>query len=157
VAAAVILPKIYKEQLRVGLEKEIDQKIDADVTFSNVDLQLLRHFPNLTLSFNNLLIKGKGEFLHDTLASVEDIQLEVKLWSWMSKGEIELKSIHLIRPEINIYVLKDGNANYDIAKSSIDSTTEPPKSFLKIAIDKISIEKGKITYSDWLRIFLRKP
>lgn len=152
IGAAMILPKVYKEKLRVSLEKEIDQKVDADVSFSNVDLQLLRHFPNLTLSFNNLLIKGKGEFLHDTLASADDIQLEVKLWSWISKDEIELKSIHLVHPEINVYVLKDGRANYDIAKPSPDSTTETPASSpFKIAIDKISIEKGRIAYADWYR------
>ena len=93
VLASLLLPRIYKDQIRVDIEKEIDRKIDADVTFSDVDLKLLRHFPNLTLSFNNLLVKGKEEFKHDTLAAIVEIQLEVKLWSLISKHEIELKSI----------------------------------------------------------------
>jgi AsmA protein len=150
VVAAIVLPKIYKDQLRVDLEKEIDSKVNADVTFTNVDLKLLSHFPNLTLSLSDLLIKGKGDFIHDTLASVKEIQLEVKLWSLISNREIELKSIHLKYPEFNIYVLKDGRANYTIIKPSNDSIKGTSKSSpLKIAIDKIKIEKGKVAYSDW--------
>jgi AsmA protein len=151
VLAAIILPRIYKEQIRVDLEKEIDQSVNAEVTFSSINLKLLKHFPNLTLSLHDLVIKGKEEFKHDTLAAAKKIYLEVKLWSLLSKREIELKSIHLEEPEINVYVLKDGKANYNIAKPSTDSTsTQPSKpSSLKIAIDKVSIEHGKITYSDW--------
>lgn len=149
VVAALTLPTIYKEQIRVDLEKEIERKVEADVSFSIVDLKLLKHFPNLTLSLNDLLIKGKGVFIHDTLANVKEIQLEIKLWSLISKSEIELKSIHLFKPEINVYVLKDGRANYDIAKAP-DSTSQTSKpSSLKIAIDKVSFEKGNVAYSDW--------
>src|SRR5260370_37187904 len=138
IAAAVILPRVYREQIRVDLEKEVGRNVDADVTFNRVELTLLRHFPNLTLSLNDLLIKGKEEFKHDTLASVEEIQLEVKLWSLISKKEIELKSLHLVNPEINAYVLKDGKANYNIAKPrAADSTSSAPAkpSYLKVAID----------------------
>src|SRR5258708_7725959 len=159
IAASVILPRVYREQIRVDLEKEVDRNVDADVTFSRVELTLFRHFPNLTLSLNNLLIKGKEEFKHDTLALVEEIQLEVKLWSLISKEEIELKSLHLVNPEINVYVLKDGKANYNIAKArAADSSSSAPSrpSSLKVAIDKITIERGKIRYTDWQRnIFVK--
>lgn len=153
VLAAAVLPRIYKEQIRVDLEKEIDQSLNADVTFSAIDLKLLTHFPNLTLSLHDLVMKGKEEFKHDTLAAAKKIHLEVKLWSLISKREIELKSIHLVEPAINVYVLKDGKANYNIAKPSTDSAASQPSkpSSLKIAIDKVSIEHGRITYSDWQR------
>src|SRR5260221_12723394 len=121
VAAAILLPRIYRDAIRVDLEKEIDQQVDADVTFRMADLRLLRHFPNLTLSLSDLLGIGKNEFKSDTLASVQELQLEVNLWSLVAKREIEIKSVNLLDPEINIYVLKDGKANYDIAKSGNDS------------------------------------
>ncbi|MBI1769902.1 MAG: AsmA family protein [Bacteroidetes bacterium] len=151
IVAAILLPRIYEEKIRIDLEQEIDRHVDADVTFSEVHLKLFRHFPNLTLSLNDLLIKGKEDFKHDTLAAVKEIQLEVRLWSLISKREIELKSVHMVDPEINVYVLKDGKANYDIVKRSADSTSSVPSkpSSMKIAIDKVSIERGKMTYSDW--------
>ncbi len=147
-AAAIIVPKIYRDAIRIDLEKEIDQQVEADVTFSEVGLRLLRHFPNLTLSLNDLLIIGKNDFKSDTLASVKEAQLEVNLWSYVSKGEIEIKSVNLLDPDINIYILKDGKANYAIAKPSDDSTATKKK-LVNIAIDKVIIERGKISYSDW--------
>src|SRR5258706_9752843 len=154
--AAIILPRIYRDAIRVDLEKEIDQRIDADVTFSQADLRLLRHFPNLNLSLNDLLVIGKNEFKSDTLASVKEAQLEVNLWSIVAKREIEIKSINLLDPEINIYVLKDGIANYDIAKLRNDSSSQKKPALINIAIDKVTIEGGKISYSDWQQnIFVR--
>jgi len=148
IMAAIILPKVYKDAIRVDLEKEIDRQVNADVTFSEVELHLLRHFPNLTLSLNDLLIVGKDEFKSDTLAEAKVAHLEVNLWSLVAKREIEIKSVTLLDPEINIYVLKEGKANYDIVKKT-DSTSQKKKSVVNVAIDKVSIERGKITYSDW--------
>src|SRR5689334_11931499 len=87
ILAAIILPKIYRDTIRVDLEKEIDQQVDADVTFSEVELHLLRHFPNLTLSLTDLLIVGKNDFRSDTLAWVKMAHLEVNLWSLVAKQE----------------------------------------------------------------------
>ncbi len=151
ILAAIILPVVYKDKIRVDLEKEIDRQIDAEVTFSDISLRLLTHFPNLTLSVKDLLIMGKEEFKNDTLTSVNQAQLEVKLWRLITKREVEIKSIYLIDPQINIYVLKDGKANYNITKPKKDSVSvsENQPSSVNIAIDKLSIHSGAISYSDW--------
>ncbi len=148
IAAAIILPQVYRDTIRVDLEKEIDLQVDADVTFSEVELRLLRHFPNLTLSLSDLLIIGKNDFKSDTLTSVKEAQLEINLWSLVTKREIEIKSVNLLDPQINVYVLKDGKANYNIVKPTTDSTSQK-KSSVNIAIDQVSIERGEISYSDW--------
>lgn len=156
IGAAVILPIIYNDAIRVDLEKEIDQQVDADVTFSAAGLRLLRHFPNLTLSLSDLLVIGKNEFRSDTLAAAKEVQLEVNLWSIVAKSDIEIKSISLLDPDINIYVLKDGKANYNIAKPSADSSENKKPRLINVAIDKVSIERGRISYSDWQQnIFVR--
>src|SRR5271154_2306353 len=79
ILAAIILPAIYKDKIRVDLEKEIDRQIDADVTFTEVNVRLFSHFPNLTLSLKDLLVMGKDEFKTDTLTSVKEARLELKL------------------------------------------------------------------------------
>src|SRR5882724_970810 len=92
ILAIIVLPRVYKEKIRVDLEREIDSQVNADVTFSEVSLKLFRHFPNLTLTLHDLVVKGKDEFKHDTLSAVKQLHLEVKLWSLISKREIEIKS-----------------------------------------------------------------
>jgi AsmA protein len=149
VLAAIILPAVYKDKIRVDLEKEIDRQIDAEVTFSEVSLRLFSHFPNLTLSLKDLLVRGKEEFKTDTLTSVREARLELKLWRLLSKREVEIKSIQLYDPEIHIYILKNGRANYNITKPTIDSVHQTQSSSVNIAIDKLSIHSGDIFYTDW--------
>src|SRR6185369_8129197 len=105
ILGATVLPRVYKNAVRAELEEEIEHHVNADVAFSLVKLRLLRHFPNLTLSLNDLLIVGKDDFKSDTLAFVKEAQLEVNLWSLVAKSEIAIKSINLLDPEINIYRL----------------------------------------------------
>src|SRR5579859_4714904 len=148
VIAAIVLPRLYRDTIRVDLEREIDQHVVAEVTFSEVELRLLRHFPNLTLSLSDLLIVGKNEFKSDTLAAVREAQLEVNLWSLVAKREIEIKSISLIEPKIELYVLKDGLANYNIVKPAGEVTENSKPSSINIAIDHVNIRHGKILYAD---------
>lgn len=158
VAAALILPKMYKEKIRVDLENEIDRQINATVTFSNVDLTLFKHFPNLTLSLQNLCIVGKDVFKTDTLAASKEIQLEVNLWSLIGKREVEVKSVNFYDPEINIYVLQDGRANYNITQSSQPDSTNSstPASPVHIAIDNFTLRHGRINYSNWQKNIFAK-
>ncbi|MBS1488192.1 MAG: AsmA family protein [Bacteroidetes bacterium] len=150
VVASWVLPKMYKENIRVKLENEIDRQVDAEVTFSEVKLTLFKHFPNLTLNLQNLCVVGNDVFKTDTLAAAKEIQLEVNLWSLIGKGEVEIKSINLYNPEINIYVLKDGRANYQITRqAAADSTSASTPSSVHVAIDNFRIHHGKVSYSDW--------
>ncbi len=158
VVAAILLPKLYKDKIRVDLQAEIDRQVETEVTFSEIDLRLLAHFPNLTLSVRDLLVMGKDEFKHDTLTAIKEAQLEVKLWRLISKREVEIKSISLIDPKIDIYVLNDGKANYNITKPKTDSasTTGSQSTSINIAIDKLTIHRGEISYADWQRnIFVK--
>ena len=147
--AAWILPQVYEEKIRVDLEKEINQQLDAQVSFSKVKLSLFRHFPNFTLSLSDLLIMGKEEFKTDTLTSMKHAHVELKLWPMLFRQEIEVKSIFLDDPDIHVYVLKNGRANYNITKPSSDSSGQAAPSSVHIAIDQLTIRSGDIYYTDW--------
>src|SRR5258706_1311428 len=146
--ALALLPMWYQNTIQVDVERKINQHLEADVSFSHLRLRFYKHFPNLTLSLHDLLVLGKDEFKKDTLALVREAQFEVNIFSLLSK-ETEIKSIHLVDPLINVYVLKDGHANYNITKP--DSVTEIQSSPINIAIDQFSIENGEFNYDDWQR------
>ena len=60
-----------------------------------------------------------------------------------------MKGITLVKPQINIKVLADGRANYDIAKPSTDTVqiTEAPSGF-SLGIDHWEIVNGDLLYDD---------
>lgn len=144
--ALAVIPSLYEKNIRLDVEKQINQQVNAEVSFDHLSLRVYRHFPNLTLSLHDLLILGKDEFKIDTLAWIKEAQFEVNLFSLLTK-ETEIKSIHLVDPVINIYVLQDGRANYNIAKPS--DTTQQTSSPINIAIDQFSIQNGEVNYHDW--------
>ncbi len=153
--ALALLPVWYQNTIQVDVEKKINQNIEANVSFSQLRLRFYKHFPNLTLSLHDLLILGKDEFKRDTLALIKEAQFEINVFSLLGK-ETEIRSIHLVRPLINVYVLKDGHANYNISKPTPDSVSQTQSSPINIGIDQFSIEDGEINYHDWQRnIFVK--
>jgi len=144
-----IVLQFYKKDLQAKLEKAIDKNINATVEFDKLDFSFFNHFPNLTLSLQNVGIYGIDEFKGDTLANVKRIDLELKWFKLLTQGKTELKSISLNEPLIDVIVLKNGHANYNIVKA--DTTTKEATDTTEqtnIVLDKFIIKKGTIHYLD---------
>ena len=147
--AAVLLPVIYKDKIVAMVKEEVNKNINAKVDFGDFDLTILSSFPDFTLSINNLSVVGVAPFQGDTLTSAKTLSLTVDIMSVIKGGQIDIKKIHLQQPLINLIVLKDGKANWDIAKP--DSTpagpaSEPSK--FKVALKSYSIDNGRLSYDD---------
>jgi hypothetical protein len=73
----------------------------------------------------------------------------VDIMSVINGDKIKIKKISLDEPYIHAIVLKDGKANWDITKPSIDTTkaAAQPSQF-KLALNKLTISNAKIIYED---------
>ncbi|MGF1636743.1 MAG: AsmA-like C-terminal region-containing protein [Cyclobacteriaceae bacterium] len=149
--AAIAVPIIFKDRIRDEISKTLDETIDANIHFSreNFSFSLLRHFPNPTASLSQFGITGKGEFAGDTLLAVNDFEIVIGLFSLFGDNPT-IKSIYLKEPFINIKVLKDGKANYDIVKDDgeEEAAEEESSDELRVGIDKWVISNGRIIYND---------
>lgn len=147
--AAVILPIIYKDKIVAMVKEEVNKNINAKVDFGDFDLTILSSFPDFTLSLQNLSVVGHAPFEGDTLTAVKELSLTVDIMSVIGGGQIDIESIRLNQPLINLLVLKDGRANWDIAKadSAAATTTSEPSKF-KVALKSYSIENGTVMYDD---------
>jgi len=146
--AAIILPIVYKDKIVAMVKEEANKNVNAKVDFGEFDLTIIRSFPNFTISINNLSVIGVAPFAGDTLTAIKELDFTIDVMSVIKGGQIDIKSIHLDEPLINLFVLKDGKANWDIAKpdSSATPSSEPTK--FKVALRKYSINKGIIHYDD---------
>ncbi len=155
VIAIFAIPYFFKDEILALAKKEINKNINATVDFSDADLSLLTNFPELTFSMNDLTVTGVDKFEGIPLASMKRMDFSMNLMSAIrpKEGEpIGINSISLVQPDINILVLRDGKANYDIAKSSgaetnKETTSSEPASF-KLNLSNYSIQKGKFVYDD---------
>lgn len=147
-AAAFIVPIIFKDDIKAAIEKQVAQSVNADVVFEDFDLSLFRHFPNVTAGLDDLGVMNRAPFEGQMLFATEKFEVEVNLFDLLS-DQLKVKGISLIRPVINIKVLKDGRANYDIAIPSADTTTttEEPGEF-SFGIEHWELVDADVTYDD---------
>ncbi|HCW06167.1 MAG TPA: hypothetical protein DGG95_02250, partial [Cytophagales bacterium] len=150
VIAAVVLPIAFKGKIKEMVDQELAASVNADVVFdiNNFSLSVFKNFPNVTVEVKELGVFNRAPFEGVHLFVVERFDVEVNLKDVLFGDQLRVKGITLVRPQINVKVLKDGQANYNITYPSKDTvkTTEPSK--FSFAIDKWSIENAELVYDD---------
>ena len=133
------------------IKKSLDENIDAKVYFdpSEFGLTLFRSFPNPTATIGDFGIVGTEIFEGDTLISVSRFDITIDLFSLFGSN-YRIKSVNLDNPRINVILLKDGEANYEIAVETEESgeTSDEQASNFNLAIDHWSINNGFLSYQD---------
>src|SRR5882724_2432416 len=151
IIAAIVLPIVFKDKIKAMVDKEIAKSINADVVFdvNNFSLSVFRHFPNVTVEIKELGVFNRAPFEGVPLFVVDRLDLEVNLTDILFGDKLRLKGITIVRPQVNIQVLKNGQANYNITIPSTDTakveTQEPGK--FSFGIDHWEIVDGEVVYT----------
>ena len=150
IAAAFLIPVIFKKQITELVKKEINKTLIAKVDFKDVHLSLFRHFPKVSISLNELSVVGTNEFAKDTLIAAHTLEASVNLISAIKGKDIKVYGVYVESPRIHALMNKDGKANWDISRPSGDTTGSPdasPAAF-KMNLRKYSIKNGYLVYKD---------
>lgn len=146
------VPVLFRNKIRSGVEHAIARSVNASVKFEDYHLGFFRNFPNLSFSLTGLSVTGVNKFEGDTLAAVRSFDLVFDLSSLFKKSGYEVKSVLINGARVNAIVLKDGSANWDIAKDTTQTSAgnkkEEAPSNLRILLQKVSITNSSLTYSD---------
>lgn len=148
--AIVLIPILFKDKLKELVIKEVNKTLTAELELDDFDLTLLSTFPNLTVQLHGTRLKGLGDFEGVTLADIKTVRAAVGLWDVVKGDAISIDAVHLIEPKIDVRVLHDGKANYDIVKPDSLKTEEElsePSNF-SLELKKYSIQGGEVRYDD---------
>ncbi len=147
------LPFFFKDKIAEMAKEEINKNVNATVDFRDFSLSLFRSFPDFSFGLKGFSVVGKDAFQGDTLAFVNKIYLDLDLMSVFSGDGYEIKSIVIKDPYINTVILKNGKANYDIAKEgeeSADTQEEESgeESAFVMKLKKFEIDDATVIYDD---------
>lgn len=150
IAAAVLVPILFKSDIQKALQKQIDNNVNAEVNFDldNLNVTLFSNFPNITVGIDDLSVIGLDEFKGDTLAAINSFELELDLMTVITGDTMKVNGVYLDDPVIGLYVSKSGKANWDIMKSSESEEDTTEATPLSLAVDFWEITNGKIVYYD---------
>lgn len=153
VAAAIIVPIVLKEPITKAVKEEANANLNATINFKDVNISLIRSFPDLYVGVDELSVTGKDQFEGFTLVYLKTLVLDVDLMSAFS-GKPVINEIALTDGLANIIVLEDGSANYDIvpeeerATEETESTEAPSKGAFAIQLKRFVIDGLEVMYTD---------
>ena len=149
IGLAFAAPYLFKGKIIALVKKEINNNIDAKADFKDVDISFFKSFPKVSVSLQNLQVIGKNEFSNDTLIAARGINASLNIMSVIKGSDFKVYSITVDEPRIHALVLKNGKANWDIAKSgdTAPSTAIEEQPFT-LNLQHYSINNGYIFYDD---------
>ena len=150
--AAVLVPIIFKDDIQAAIDKELDKALNAKVYYDTdaFSVSLFKSFPDISVTVGDFGIVGIEPFETDTLVDVTEFSLTLDIMSVINGEQIEIVDVSLIEPTVNVIVLEDGRANYDIAKPSEETVEEETgeSAPLSIKIQGWEIVDANVIYMD---------
>lgn len=144
----IATPFIFESKLKELVKKTMNENLNAQVDFEDIDLTMFRSFPQATLVIDNLSIINNEPFKGDTLAIGKEVTLEMSIKE-LFKGSGEPKRIDELKLDnayVNIRIDSLGNNNYDIAIE--DTTATAGNQGFSLDLKHYEITNSRVKYLD---------
>lgn len=158
-AVALIVPMVLKDKIAEIVKVEANKLLTATLDFEELNISLLRNFPNASLGLEGLtLVSGVEPFVGDTIVAAERISVVVNLASLFGDEGFEVRRVLLDEPLIHGHKSAEGGVNWDVMKAAEggeepaeeESPAEEPKeaSAFRLALRDVTIRDAVVRYDD---------
>ncbi|WP_267264595.1 AsmA-like C-terminal region-containing protein [Chryseobacterium formosus] len=141
----ILFPGTVSEQVKIFANKHLAGKLD----YKKTHLTFFRHFPSLTVSVDDVLLKGSKPFQNDTLLAAKELSVGINLKNLIFDGEVKIDEIYVTDAVANVFVNTKGEANYNVY---VSKPSEKPKDTTgagaSIKLDLIKLKNWNIKYND---------
>jgi hypothetical protein len=145
----IAIPYFFKDEILAAVKSAANESLEATLEFKDLDISAFRHFPKLSVGLEGLDITGNGHFDGVKLVQCKRLDLAVDLWSAIFSDNVVIKGLYFIEPDIRVFVLSNGDANYNITKADPNTPAETSSSSGgNIKLERYAIEGGKLLYDD---------
>ena len=143
-----ILPLLFNDRIEQRVKAEVNRSVAARVDWRHAGLSFFRHFPNLTLTLDDLTTLGVGRFQSDTLAAVHRLGVVVDVASvlrnLLSGSPVVVRAVELNQPRLSLIKLPDGSANWDITRKTDTTKTQPSGKTMAVSLKRFEISDGAV-------------
>ena len=149
ISFAFAAPFLFKGKILSMAKAKMNQNLEANADFKDVDISFFRQFPKVSVAIEGLQIVGRNEFASDTLISAKSIDVALNLMSVIKGSDYKIYAINVNEPRIHAIVHKDGRANWDIAKKdSVATPANQDTASFKLNLQHYSINNAYVWYED---------
>nr|WP_026754626.1 AsmA-like C-terminal region-containing protein [Sediminibacter sp. Hel_I_10] len=150
----VIVPFAFQGQIKDLVKKVINQNLNANVEFSDVNLSFIRSFPQAHVNVDDLVITNFEPFKGETFMSAKNIAFTMsikELFKNANEEPIIVNSIEIDEALLTLMTDSFGNSNWDITKETTaqtSSTSTDASGSFSFDIEKYAINNSALTYID---------
>lgn len=141
----LLFPGTISEQVKIFANQHLAGKLD----YRKTHLTFFRHFPSLTVSVDDFLLKGSKPFQEDTLLAAREVAVGINLKNLIFDREVKIDEIYVTDAYGNVFVNSKGEANYNVY---VSKPSQKPKdttsSGTSIKLDLIKLKNWNIKYRD---------
>lgn len=142
-----LLPILFPETITNKIKSFANEKLNGEISFKETNLSFFTHFPSLTLTLDEFLLKGSVPFEKDTLISAKEIAFGINVKSIFFDEKIKIDKIFVSEGFINVKVNTKGQPNYNVYISDSKEVNSESTS-ASIKLDRIDIKKMRLLYDD---------
>ena len=154
--ALIVLPFAFQGQIKKMVKNVINENIDANVEFADVNLSFFRSFPQAHVNVDDLVITNFEPFKDQTFMSAKTIAFTMsikELFKNFDEEPIVVNSITVDEALMTLQVDAFGNSNWDITKAdsvAAVNSTDPSESNTNFTFDieNYAINNSALTYID---------
>lgn len=141
----ILFPGTISEQVKIFANQHLAGKLD----YRRTHLTFFRHFPSLTVSVDDFLLKGSKPFQQDTLLAAREVAVGINLKNLIFDREVKIDEIYVTDAYGNVFVNSKGEANYNVYVSKpLQKPKDTTGSGTSIKLDLIKLKNWNITYRD---------
>ncbi|MEG1665425.1 AsmA-like C-terminal region-containing protein [Chryseobacterium sp.] len=144
-----IIPILFPGKVSEQVKSFANKHLAGELDYKKTHLTFFRHFPSLTVSVDDFLLKGSKPFQNDTLLAAKEVAVGINLKNLIFDGEVKIDEIYVTDAYANVFVNTKGEANYNVY---VSKPSEKPKDTTStgasIKLDLIKLRNWNIKYND---------
>ncbi|HIP49710.1 MAG TPA: hypothetical protein EYG92_12200 [Lutibacter sp.] len=146
IIALLVIPHFYKDEIATFIKEDLNKNFNAHIDYQDVSLSLFKDFPNLSVGIDALTIDGIDDFQGVRLADIKNFSISLNAKKVFIDKEFVINKIKINQLNLNLLVLKNGKANYDVVKENPnDSIQKDPTSF-ELKLKEYKLVDSSISY-----------
>lgn len=142
-----ILPKLFPGALTNKVKAFANEKLNGELRFQETNLSFFSHFPSLTLTLDDFLLKGSTPFENDTLVFAQKVAFGINVKSIFFDDKIKIDKIYASNGKIKILVDENGQPNYNVYTAETNEKAADSSS-ASLMLERIDIKSMNLTYDD---------
>ncbi|CAM3633653.1 AsmA-like C-terminal region-containing protein [Flavobacterium chungbukense] len=143
-----LTPIVFEDQIKEQIKKTANERLSAELNYSDVSVSFFRHFPSLTLTLDNLSLNGSAPYKNEKFITAKEVSFGINVASLIFSKSVKIDQIYLSDSFINVKVNPNGEANYNIYKSQEQASKSKDSSDTALKLERIEILNSKIIYDD---------